>query len=231
MSPVVASDALLVTFPEKPPYYYFVGSEPQGLLLDKARRIFAEAGVAASYEMRPAKRALFEVSQGTQPLCSLGWFRNPEREQYAQFSLPLHRDAAVRLLVPQRLEAEVKHYRSLQALLQQSTMRLGLVEGFSYGATADAQLKAFEHKVLRVPVTVKQLMQMVAHGRVDMALIDELEFTHRSKDIDLRGLELATVAFPDIAPGNQRHLMCSRAVEPVVMARINAAIVKLGYQP
>ncbi|HRE15760.1 MAG TPA: transporter substrate-binding domain-containing protein, partial [Rhodocyclaceae bacterium] len=154
-----------MTFPDKPPYYYVHGGQPKGFLHDRARDILSDAGISVVFAERPAKRALYEVSAARDPVCSLGWFRNGEREQFAQFSLPIYRDAPVRLLMTQRHAAELKSYRTLHALLQDTRLRLGVVEGFSYGEATDALLKAYENKVMRAPVTVRQLMQMVAHDQ------------------------------------------------------------------
>src|SRR5690606_34603194 len=101
-----AAEPLLVAFPDKLPYYYFIDNVPKGLLLERVRRVFDAAEIKVEFAARPAKRALYEIAHSGQPMCSLGWFRLPEREAFAQFSLPLHRDAQIKLLVSQRRQGE-----------------------------------------------------------------------------------------------------------------------------
>ena len=226
-----AEAPLLVTFPEKPPYYYVENQESTGLLIFRAKRIFAEAKLRVTFAQRPAQRALHEIENSRQVQCSLGWFRTKEREKFAQFSLPLYRDAPVEVLVQPSGLPEISSFKTLREVLEKGQGKLGVVAGFSYGDALDTLLKEHESHVLRVPVTVKQLMRMVGHGHLGMALIDALDYAYRSNDPELTSLSLASVSFPDVPVGNERHLMCSAGLDRATMDQINAAIVKLGYRP
>src|SRR5690606_34791512 len=88
----LAAEPLAVYYIEKPPYYHSIAGEPTGFLLERTRAIFSDAQIALRFEARPAKRILLEMEQNREPICSIGWFRTPQREAFALFSLAIYRD-------------------------------------------------------------------------------------------------------------------------------------------
>lgn len=224
-SSVAWADApLLVTYPERPPYYYTEAGVPQGTLLLMAWRIFEEAGIPVALSSRPPARVLNEVAQGSPPSCSIGWFKNAERERFGRFSLPFFHDRPLRLVVHSDRLADFRRFPSLSDVLA-SRPRIGIVAGFSYGLMHEQLLGAARERVDRV----EQLMRMVAAGRIDLALVNEMEFEYFKEREGVGRLPLQTLSFPDAPAGNARHVICSRSVPPATLERIDQAIRRLGF--
>ena len=78
------------------PPLYVVGKGDQigGILGDRAKQVFAEAGVSFSWRVLSAKGSMREIQLNRKAACAVGWFKNKEREQFAKYTLPLRRDPA-----------------------------------------------------------------------------------------------------------------------------------------
>lgn len=221
-----AAEPLVVTYPEKPPYYYTEAGVARGQLLELATRIFATAGIPAVFAARPAPRALGEVAESGANVCSLGWFKSVEREKFARFSRPIYRDRPIRLLVRADRRKDFENLASLEQVLVAPQFRIGVVAGFSYGMAPDALLQRAGGRVTARVSRVEQLFGMVGHGRIDLAPVNEMEFSHFTRSPQPSALAL--LAFADAPPGNLRYLMCGRGVPATTMERIDAAILELG---
>src|SRR5690606_3099630 len=103
----LAADPLPVYYIEKPPYYHSIAGEPTGFLLERTRAIFSDAQIPLRFEARPAKRILLEMEQNREPICSIGWFRTPQREAFALFSLAIYRDETMTVLTRATLAEQV----------------------------------------------------------------------------------------------------------------------------
>lgn len=222
------AESLPVTYPEKPPYYYTESGVARGELIELAQRIFATAGLPVRFTSRPAPRALSEVAETNVAICSLGWFKNPDRERFARFSQPIFRDLPMQVLIRTDRAGDFSRFSSLEKLLAAPDLKIGVVAGFSYGVRQDEQLRRAGERVAAKVNRVEQLFEMVRFGRVDLALVNEMEYSYFTRQSPSSPPGLQILAFPDVPSGNLRHLMCSRAVPPATMERIDAAILQLG---
>ncbi|SMC29973.1 extracellular solute-binding protein, family 3 [Andreprevotia lacus DSM 23236] len=226
----IASDGvLLITFIDKPPYYYLSasGNKPGGFLLTHAQRVFEQAGIRTRVEPRPSMRALVEIEHATQPVCSVGWFRNAERERFGRFSEPLFRDPPMIVATRSDRLARFKPYAGAGALVADPALVPGTVAGFAYGSYLDELLRQRSGHIDATAQTMQQNLAKVGLGRVDYAFVDQAEFSWWRRQAGLRGLPLAGLNLPDLPAGNLRYLLCSKQVDDVTMQRINRAIAAL----
>lgn len=224
---VQAQAPLPVYYIEKPPYYHTHNDQPVGFLLERAARVFDAAGIAVRFESRPAKRILHDIAHLQTAACSIGWFKTPEREAFAWFSPPIHQDAPMRVLTRRDTAARIDA-QAERALLFKGPLRLGLVDGFSYG-TLDADLKDVKSYMVTAPPA--QIVQMLVANRIDYTLIDALEWPYMTAALE-RGVEvLSQIRLVDMPPGQYRYLMCSRALNDAGRARIEQAIRTPGLVP
>lgn len=221
----LAGERLLVTFFERPPYYYTrPDGVPAGSMLEETRRILEHAGLR--YELRsvPASRILAEMEMGAEPQCSIGWFVTQERRRFAVFSLPFHRsEAQVAVGLPE-VAGKLRRVESAQRLLERPDLRLGVVHGFSYGTALDRLLAASVRPVERVRGTPAQVLRMVASRRFDYTFADPEELPMLERAAGLHPGTLVPVPLPDVPVGNLRHLMCSWSVPAATLDRLDAAI-------
>jgi len=73
MAGALADAPLTVAWREKPPYYYFDNGVAKGFMLERAKQVFAAAGVPARFVNEPQKRIWANFSHGTQNYCSISW--------------------------------------------------------------------------------------------------------------------------------------------------------------
>ncbi|HEU6455774.1 MAG TPA: transporter substrate-binding domain-containing protein, partial [Roseateles sp.] len=88
----LAQPQLLIEYRDKPPYSYSEAGRPAGFLMERTARLLKRAGIEASYAEVPIRRTLQNLQGNQVALCSPGLYKIPEREVYARFSLPIHRD-------------------------------------------------------------------------------------------------------------------------------------------
>ncbi len=220
----LAQAPLTVAWREKPPYYYLDENKvAKGFMLDRARQVFAAAGVPAVFVNEPQKRIWANFSHGTPNYCSISWYRLPEREAVAQFSVPLHADLPHAVLAVPAVAARVRSHPDLKALLSDKSLTLGVIDGVSYGPELDARIAASKNRIMRRTVETAAMFRMVAFGRADYLFVDREDWNYlRLKFPELQALEL--IDFADMPPGLKRHIVCSRDVPAETMERLNRAI-------
>lgn len=228
-SPVAnAQTPLLITYIEKPPYYHTdTQGAPRGFLIERLQQIMAHSGTSYRLEARPPNRALQELRLDPAANCSLGWFRNAEREGFAHFSLPLYHDRPL-IAVALRDSAAGLSGKGLAGILAENGIRVGAVAGYSYGEEVDRMLAPLGDRVDRAPSPASNLAKLAA-GRFHIALFNSEELDHLlvlSPELEGR---LQRIELKNVPPGKARHLMCSRHLPAETMARIDRAIKALRF--
>jgi len=217
---------------EYPPYYHQLeNGQPSGIIVDLAHKILASAQVEAKFHFVPAKRILHEI-QSDRPAASLGWFKTSERQQFANFSLPIYANRPAEVFLLRENEHKFRPYDSLEGLLQSGQFFLGRVQGLSEGPRLDAMLAKYEHKPVQVAADTVRLLQMLESRRFDFMLLPPeevdvlLHAAQTSKD------KFMLRAMNDIPQGNLRHIMYSKAVDQDLVRRIDQAILtEIGMLP
>ncbi|SFM19574.1 MULTISPECIES: substrate-binding periplasmic protein [Rugamonas] len=219
----VAAPTLTVAWRDKPPYYYLDHGVAKGFMLQRAKEVFALAGVPARFVQEPQKRIWINFAHGTPNYCSIAWYRLPEREAVAQFSQPLMTDPPQGVLIAPRALARVRTHATLASLLADPQLTLGVVDGVSYGPELDALIARSANQIMRRTVTTVNMMRMIAAGRADYMLVDREDWKYASA----HAAELNAAVrrdYADAPPGLKRYLVCSRDVPAEVMNKLNQAI-------
>src|SRR4051812_31647867 len=98
-APQVRAQTITVAWRDKPPYHYVENGVEKGILLARARQVVAAAGIDTKFVREPTKRIWSNFQGGASDYCSFGWYRLPERESFAQFSVPFHVDPPHTVLI------------------------------------------------------------------------------------------------------------------------------------
>lgn len=216
-------DALTVAWRNKPPYHYFENGVEKGFLLDRAKQVFALAEVPAHFVEVPAKRIWASLAGGVKNYCSIGWYLLPEREQIAQFSVIFHTDPPHTLLIAPEAVARVRAHHTLASLLADHSLSLGVVDGVSYGPLLDAMIRTSQNDVERKTIEVNIMTRSVAANRVSFMFIDRDDWKYlRDTEESLR--RTVQLDFPDMPPGLNRYIVCSKDVPAATMDKLNKAI-------
>ena len=226
------TEVLDIHYFEYPPYYHQMeNGQASGIIVDLARQILAAAQVEPRFSFMPAKRILHEI-QSDRPAASLGWFKTLEREQFAQFSLPIYVNRPVGVFFLRENEEKFRPYDTLEGLLQSGRVFFGRVQGLSEGPQLDGMLAKYEDKTVQVAADSIRLLKMLESKRFDFMLVPPeevdvlLEAAQVPKDI------FVLKAMSDIPQGNLRHIIYSKAVSPDLIRKIDQAIItKIGMLP
>lgn len=236
------AQTLTISYTEKPPYYYTDSSTkmPAGFLLEKTIKILSKAEIT-DYKLisLPPKRILKEMSDNVESECSIGWFINEERKKIAQFSLPIHRDSPMVLIINNKDFAAMNGVKSLDELKtwialkenSQKMISLGKVSGFSYGDVIDQFItsnfvettskKHFLDQSSQDPI---QLLSRISLRRINFGFFDQKEFEFFIQKEPKIARDLTALKLKGMPEGKERYLMCSRKVNNETMVRINNAI-------
>ena len=223
ISPALAAEPVQILYFHRPPLYIHQdGRPPTGILIELTRKILQTAKINHRFVNMPSRRILDTIERGGN-YCSPGWFKNPNRERYAVFSLPIYRDSPLVLLVNKDKSNLLPDEVALEKALT-AGLRLGVITGFSYGAWADRIIQQIRPNLETVTAAQKSLLSMLSLGRCDLMLMNMDEanwvmrnYRHLSQLLVMKNLSDAPAA-------NLRYLLFSLDVNPGVIKRINAAI-------
>jgi uncharacterized protein (TIGR02285 family) len=220
--PAQATEPLALMYYDRPPFMIDGGDgSASGLTVNISNEIMKTAKLDYTWHKFAAKRILELVRENAIHGCGIGWFKNPEREQFARFSKPIYHDKPQVAVAPKKfvLPADTK----LFAALAINGTRILVKEGFSYGAI-DPLLLKYKPVLISTAGEVVQMMQMIKANRADMTFLPEEEAMYLLGQAGFRADDFNLIKFPDMPPGSTRHLMCSKKVPESVMQQINAAI-------
>jgi uncharacterized protein (TIGR02285 family) len=216
-----------VEYRDKPPYSYTDKGQPTGFLIERTQQIFKRAGIEAQFQEVPIRRTLSNLQANAGRICSPGLYKNPEREAFARFSLPIHHDKPHVVLAHQAAAAQIRSLASVRSLIADPRWSLGVMSGVSYGQGLDAAIAAASRAPERAQLSPLQLAALVSRKRVDYMLIDEEDLSWLRHDPEFAALGLQRIAFTDMPAGERRYIACSMAVEPALMHQIDRAIREL----
>lgn len=221
---------LQVIYLERPPYYWTKDALPTGFLLDLTQKFFQRAGVTASFEALPPKRIIEELRANDIALCSIGWFKNPERETFATFSLPIYRDKRLVLLTTKAKANLFTDHRTLQDVFLDRSLVLAQMASFSYGETVDKLMNEALVRNLTISTTQSVLPRLIFQNRADYMLLAPEEVTTLLNSAGLNPDDFVQLNMDGIPAGNLRYLMFSRKVPLEIVTQINIAIEALTNQ-
>lgn len=222
-----AQASLTIEYRDKPPYSYTDAGRPMGFLMERTARLLRRAGVDAQYAEVPIRRTLQHLQANQAALCSPGLYRNPEREAFARFSLPIHRDRPHVVLAHASVAPRIRAMPRIAQLFADASLQPGLMDGVSYGQQLDQRLASAARTPMRAQLAPLQLARMVGARRVDYMLIDEEDLSWLRRDPDFTHLPLVRIEFADMPRGELRYLACSQQVSPQTMDKLNQAIREL----
>lgn len=220
-------DTLAVYYFERPPYYFTDQGRATGFLIELVREILKDAGIEASYRMMPPKRIIAEIKDRKNFACSVGWFKTPEREEFANFALPIYQNRPIVALTTRHNKQLFESYTTLKEIFYERSLKVGIINSFSYGVYIDQLINDFSPEMEKVTGNQLQLIKMLSAGRITYMLIAPEEIEALVYSAGLRAESFVAISLSDIASGNMRYIMCSKGVDDNVIDRINLSIQKL----
>ncbi len=222
--------SLKVSYLERPPYYWTENGQPKGFLLELTKRILEQAGVPATYVPLPPNRILEELRQNQSPTCSIGWFKNPERETFANFSLPSYRGDPMVVLTTRALAEKIDQHDTLADIFWDKSLVMARMASFSYGSYVDSLLQSIPVRSVIIPTTNDVLPKLLLSQRASYMLVAPEEIPNLLRSAQVDASEFVALHVKDIPSGTPRYLIFSKNVPQNMIEDINAAITALTDQ-
>ena len=213
---------------ERPPYAFTQDDDTvTGMIAAPAEQAMRRAGLAFKWVRTPSNRQIQLLERDTGKNCMVGWFKNPQRQLIGQFSAPLYRDKptiGLALFSNTKIDSGI----ALEQSLQDSSLRLLVKDGYSYGDFIDGLIQELKPKKIVTTVENLNMLRMIALDRADYFFIAEEEANELVKAAEFRPTDFKYIHFSNSPSGSQRYLWCSRQLSEATMAAINQAIVELN---
>lgn len=216
-------EPIVLYFQERPPFMMREGNGTvSGTLVHIALQAFAKADVA--YELREAslERQFHEIKANTRRVCSLGRFATAERRKFAKFSKSLAQDAP--LVGVAQSDFRPAPGTTVAAVLAKPEVRVLIKDNTVQGPYLQAQLGHMRAKAVRTSAEFPQMLVMLRSGRADILFMPKEEAEYYASHAGYAKGEFNIITFPDMPPGEHRHLMCSMKVDDATIAKLNAAL-------
>ena len=219
---------ITIYFHVRPPY-----AEPgapvgvKGLLVSPVIKAMNEARLEAQWIEMPPARQTEEIKRAREPACGLGWFKRPDREEFAVFTAAIYKDRPT-VIVARKSDARFVAPVSLQRSFSDPRLKLLVKTGYSYGEIVDDWLRHYHPAAEESAGTNETMLNMVANNRSDYMIMAAEEADYLLERDAPLGDALRAIILSDAPEGEQRYLMCSKATPADAIARLNAKLVDLA---
>lgn len=218
------SGTLTVLFHVRPPYSgYGDAQQVQGILIDPVLTALRSLDISVKWIETPPARQTEEIKRSAAPVCALGWFKRPEREKFASFTMPIYHDQPA-VIVTRKDDTRFVDGISLYDTFRDPARTLVVKTGYSYGATIDTWIKDMQPHAETSAEANDALLNMIALRRGDYLIMAPEEAGHLLQTEPALGDALRVVKLSDAPTGEFRYLMCSKATPPELIERINGKL-------
>jgi uncharacterized protein (TIGR02285 family) len=219
-----AEDDLVIYYHQRAPYSSKqADGSVKGITADIVTQAMSVAGIPYRWEELPSARQMDAIQRNAGVACGLGWFKRPEREAFAKFSVAIYRDLPT-IVVARAKDGRFAGTPSIDALFADKTLTLLTKTGYSYGAEIDKKI-AEQKPNARADASDNQIMLgMVSRERVDYMIMAEEEAKDLLAKSAFADSGLAIYHLADPPAGEYRYLMCAKSVPDDLIARINQAV-------
>ncbi len=217
MFQTLLAQELEIVFEERVPYIQKTNSSINGLVATPAIKALDATKINYILKEKPSKRHLYEIQANKKPICALGWFKNPAREKFAKFTLPLYQDYSMGIIARKDRKTDFTNI-SIDNLLK-NNYKILTKASYSYGKFLDNKLEEYKITKKEVYTDNENMLLLIEKKRADFMFISKEESTllfqkNQYKDIsfyDIKGMP----------KGNKRYLICSKKVDDNIINKIN----------
>ncbi len=222
-SMMIAQNAKLKVyyFPRSPLYCLDTKQNPDGFLSEIVKLIFNNANVPFEFVNMPNKRVEANLQSG-EYACGIGWLKKPEREQWAIFSNPIYQDQKLAVLINKKFALKNMEYTTIDELINLN-LKLGIIDGFSYGSWADDKIKMIQNKEL-LAMEQDHLVMLLEKERFAYTFIGYEEGHWLLENNPNFRKNINLIKLTDAPEGNIRYIMFSKSVDKKIINKINSSI-------
>lgn len=170
-----ANNEINLHYNERPPYLITVNNELTGLTSATAIAVFQKAKVPYNLTITPTARQMDLIKTNLSSDCAIGWFKNPDRESFAKFTLPIYQDRPQIALTQKKNKKIGADPRSVQSLLANKNLLILVKKGYSYGAFFDELIDKYHPTNMATVAKNTVMIRQIEESRADYMLISPEE--------------------------------------------------------
>lgn len=209
--------SLEIVYEERIPYIQVSTKSIEGLVATPIMNALTQANIEYQLKQKPSKRHLYEIKANQKPLCAIGWFKNPDRETFGKFTLPLYQDKAMGIVARNDRKTEFSG-ASIDTLFEKEYSVLTKAS-YSYGKFLDDKLKESSLTQKEVYANNEKMLLLIEKKRADFMFISQEEaalLLNKKYQVSL-----SFYAIKGMPKGNKRYLICSQKVSDATIDAIN----------
>lgn len=224
----VTAQTVEFVFEDHPPFTFSENGIVKGIFVDSTHQAAAAAGLKIVWTERSFNRINRDLDEGVTPICITG-ASNSSNPQKFYVSSPIGHFGQTGFLVREEHREQLEMLKNTSSLFA-TGLRGGFVKGGHYAIPYDEYVKQSDTTHLVLSTTHEQIVQLIARGRVDFTIENELMFPVNQRQVNRAGNNLAFVVLPDAPKVRTAHIVCTRTVPEDVLARLEASIQKIDFQ-
>lgn len=208
---------------ERSPYYTTTENGVNGLIASIVSKAFNKAGIPFEWKKTPSNRQLKIIQDNLGFDGIIGWFKNPEREQFGKFSHYIYQDKPF-IAITKADNSSLFNNMTVDSVLSNQNLILEVKDGYSYGAFLDEKIKKMEPVIDRTTSENIQMLNKIQSERADYFFIAPEE---AESLIELSGLPVENfkyINFSDMPKGEKRYIIFSRNIKDDLIVKLNGAI-------
>lgn len=193
--------------------------------LRAAEIILEKSDIPIHWVALPIRRMLHDLKQGVPNFCISGVTITAERRELGQFSRPFRIDHLL-ALVSLRPEAPIlQSSKSFAELVAHSETKFLAVRELNYGSAMEAIMQQLGPRISYSATNTDQLFTMLANGRAAFGIVTKTlggRTLAERPDHD----KFLLISYPDMRRDAPMGFLCSKAVSPQLMAKLDQAIAR-----
>src|SRR5471032_3123005 len=158
---VGAAAALKLQIVQRPPYLMVAANgDVSGNAVQPTVASSKKAGIAVEWQAVPALRQLQRLKDNREKVCSVGWYKTREREQFAKFTHAVSQDSPWAGLA--NIAFKPPPNLTVKAMLADSQITVLLKNGYVYGDYLDIQIAGMKAQHMETTGDMQQVFKMIA---------------------------------------------------------------------
>ncbi len=223
----LADDCQVITlhYNERPPYLKTTPQGAKGLTATPASQAFTVAEIPYKWQITPSKRQMYflEINQGCD--CLVGWFKNPEREKFAKYTMSIYQDKP-QIALARADNKKLYSGMTVDKALSDPSIVLKVKSGYSYGSFLDKKIAQYKPAKEETTVENNRMLIHIHLRRADYLFIAPEEADNLIMTSGLPKTDFKYITFSNMPRGEKRYILCSEKVPDTVIKKLNTVIEK-----
>ncbi len=200
-----------VHYNERVPYLQTTPQGVKGITADPTNLAFEKAGIPFQWKRTPSKRQITILKMNKGCDCLVGWFKNPEREKFAQYTHHIYQDKP-QVALTRADNKKLKNGVSIDNIFSNRALKLLVKDGYSYGGFLDKKISQNNPNLTKVIYENMKMLELIFNNRYDYFFISPEEAVGLIESSGISNKNFKYVTFSDMPKGEKRYIICSQKV-------------------